>query len=71
MQSISESSFSLPISLASQVGVFGEARVSALPTNLKNFKSLLFPILNFSYSGFCFLFFLIDDSRFEFLTSLL
>ena len=39
-------------------------------TNLKNFKSLLLPILNFSHSDFCFLFFLIDDFRFEFLTCL-
>ena len=49
----------------SHEGVFRGARVSSLPTNL------ILPILNFSYSDFCFLFFLIDDSRFEFLTSLL
>ena len=71
MQSISESSLSLPINLASHAGVFRGARVSSLPTKLINFKSLLLQILNFSYSEFCFLCFLIDDSRFEFLTSLL
>ena len=60
MQSISESSLSLPINLPSHEGVFGGARVSALPTNLKNFKSLLFPILNFDQL-FWFLFSIFSD----------
>ena len=63
MQSISKSSLSLPINLPSHEGVFRGARVSSLPTNLINFKSLLLPILNFSYSWF--LFSVFSDWRFS------